>query len=43
MVTLRIQVGGIPFYKDTAMPDRMSYFTYNNIPPQCIEKVIELS
>lgn len=43
MVALRIQVGGIPFYKDTAMPDRMSYFTYNNIPPQCIEKVIELS
>lgn len=32
----------IPFYKDTAMRDEISYFTYNNIPPECIEKVIPL-
>ena len=32
----------IPFYKDLAMDDDISYFTYNNIPPECIEKVIPL-
>ena len=32
----------IPFYKDTAMRDEISYFTYNSIPPECIEKVILL-
>lgn len=32
----------IPFYKDTAMRDEISYFTYNSIPPECIEKVIPL-
>lgn len=32
----------IPFYADKAMMDEISYFTYNNIPPECIEKVIPL-
>lgn len=32
----------IPFYKDTAMRDEISYFTYNSIPPECIEKVVPL-
>ena len=32
----------IPFYKDTAMRNKISYFTYNSIPPECIEKVIPL-
>lgn len=32
----------IPFYVDKAMIDEISYFTYNNIPPECIEKVIPL-
>lgn len=32
----------IPFYRDTAMRDEISYFTYNSIPPECIEKVIPL-
>lgn len=44
MAALKINLSKrhIPFYKDTAMQDEISYFTYNNIPPECIEKVITL-
>jgi hypothetical protein len=44
MAALKINLSKrhIPFYKDTAMQDEISYFTYNSIPPECIEKVIPL-
>lgn len=31
----------IRFYNDESMEDKEAVFTYNNIPPQCIEKVFD--
>lgn len=44
MVALKINLRNrhIPFYRDSVMDDEFSCFTYNNIPPECIEKIIPL-
>lgn len=43
MQVFRIQLprgfGKIPFYRDTAMSDNHSFFTYTNIPAACIKPV----